>query len=240
EGQLRDLAGDGQFEVVDLSRANETIGALVETLEASVQLSPDMFVIFAGNNWDLLETPEISSVAPSTLDRQAFGDALAHGGLLAVRQLASDRLADITRRAFARVADITRAIGVPVIVVLPEVNLADWETREPPVWLPRGDSDEWFVLLSQAQHALQLGQPDVVRAITQQMNALDSGLCATTHRLEAKAFASQGDEERAALAARREIDAARYPGLCALGAPRATADTYRLLLDAAASHHFHA
>jgi len=135
EGQLRAVAGDGAAEVVDLARTNETLGSLVATLESAVQIQPDVLVIFAGNNWNLLETPEVSPYAPSVAARQRFAEAWREGGRAGPVALAAGRLRGIVEAAFARVALIARAIGVPVVVVVPEVSLAGWESRQPVGWL---------------------------------------------------------------------------------------------------------
>src|SRR3954452_25139562 len=42
EDHLRHLAGPGAFEVVDLARTNEPLQPLVATVEAAMQLAPDL------------------------------------------------------------------------------------------------------------------------------------------------------------------------------------------------------
>ncbi|MFP5286267.1 MAG: hypothetical protein ACLGI9_11060, partial [Thermoanaerobaculia bacterium] len=49
------------------------------TVRASLQIQPDMLVIFVGNNWNLLETPEVSPYAPSVRARQRYAQALREG-----------------------------------------------------------------------------------------------------------------------------------------------------------------
>ncbi|HEX2253889.1 MAG TPA: hypothetical protein VHQ65_11535, partial [Thermoanaerobaculia bacterium] len=80
EAQLATLAGPGRWEVVDLARTNERLATLAATVEASLQLQPDLLVIYAGNNWTLLETPELSPFAPSVTSRQRLAAALREGG----------------------------------------------------------------------------------------------------------------------------------------------------------------
>ena len=67
--------GDG-WEVVDLARTNERLASLADTAEAALQLTPDRFVVFAGNNWNLLETPEWSPYLPSTVARREIAERL--------------------------------------------------------------------------------------------------------------------------------------------------------------------
>ena len=81
ESQLENLGGEGAFEVIDLARVNECLGPLVDTVSSSLQINPDLLVIFAGNNWNLLETPEVSPYAPSVTARQGYATALRSAGL---------------------------------------------------------------------------------------------------------------------------------------------------------------
>lgn len=132
QDQLRAVGGAGNFEVIDLARTNETLGSLAETVRTSLQINPDMLVIFAGNNWNLLETPEVSPYAPSVAARQRFGQALREEGMAGPVRLAAEQLQRTAEAAFDLIGTIARTVGIPVVLLLPEVNLADWETRQPP------------------------------------------------------------------------------------------------------------
>src|SRR4029077_574745 len=84
---------------------------------------------YAGNNWSLLETPELSPYPPSVRGRQRYAEALRGGGVLGPARLARERLAGVAAAAMAEIAEIAaiaRAAGAPVVLVVPEVNLADW------------------------------------------------------------------------------------------------------------------
>jgi hypothetical protein len=72
ESQLQSLGGAGAFEVIDLARVNECLGPLVDTVGSSLQINPDLRVNFAGNNWNLLETPEDTPYAHSMAERQRY------------------------------------------------------------------------------------------------------------------------------------------------------------------------
>ncbi len=102
ETQLRGV--DAGYEVVDLARTNETLAGLATTVESSLQLDPDALVIFAGNNWNLLETPEVSPYVPSVTARQRYGQALADDGLAGPAQLATHRLREKARGCLETVA----------------------------------------------------------------------------------------------------------------------------------------
>ena len=140
--------GEPPWEVIDLARTDERLGSLAETVVASLQLDPDVLVIYTGNNWTLLETPELSPYWPSIHGRQAVAAALQeglekssgtseapsgspYGPLL---RLAQSRLAERVELAFDAIS--RAAAAVPVVLVLPPVNLRDWPAVQPPPWLP--------------------------------------------------------------------------------------------------------
>jgi hypothetical protein len=136
EAQLRAVAGDGAAEVIDLARTNETLPSLAATLESAVQIQPDVILIFAGNNWNLLETPEVSPYAPAVSARQRYAEAWREAGPAGPVALAAKRLRAVAAATFEHVALIARAIGVPVVLIVPEVSLDGWESRQPLRWLP--------------------------------------------------------------------------------------------------------
>lgn len=236
--------GAGGWDVVDLARTNETLGSLVVAVEASLQLDPDALVVFAGNNWTLLETPERSPYAPSVRARQRYAGDLRRDGLYgpierAAREVlgkAGAALAAIDRLATA--AGAARAAAVPVVLVVPEVNLADWEDRQPVPWLPGDGVARWYRHLDAARRALAAGRWAEAEDEAAAMVALDDGVCPTPHRLLVRARRGAGDEAGAARAARAEVAAGHYATLGFLAAPRATPMVQELLRRAARHHGF--
>jgi hypothetical protein len=220
EEQLQSVGTAGDFEVIDLARTNETLPSLAATVRASLQIQPDLLVLFVGNNWNLLETPEVSAYAPSVRARQRFGAALREEGIAGPIRLAEEELRQTAEGTFELIALIARTVGIPVVVVVPEVNLADWETRQPPVRLPGDGTARWH-----AQYVR--GGEEAARA----MLDLDGGACPTSWRLLARAT---GDPA----AARAEVDAARYATLAFLSAPQATTAAREILHDLAHRHGF--
>jgi hypothetical protein len=237
-GQLRAASGSDSFEVVDLARTNETLASLAGTVRASVQIQPDVLVLFAGNNWNLLETPEVSPYAPSVLARQRYGQALREEGTAGPVRRGAERLRAVAEAALAAIAEIAGLIHVPVVVVIPEVNLADWETRQPPVWLAGEGTARWHALYAEAVE--RLGREDFPAALAaaRAMRALDGGACATSWRLLARAETGLGDVEAARCSCRAEIDAAPYATLAFLSAPQATTAAREILLESARRHGF--
>lgn len=233
EAQLRAAIGRDDFEVIDLARTNETLPTLAATVRASIQIQPDMLILFVGNNWNLLETPEVSPYAPSIRARLRFAEALREG-LDAPLRLAEEELRRTAEGTFELIALIAGAVGIPVIVVIPEVNLADWETRQPVVTLPKTQTAEWYRLYRESLDA----EPEEAIRIADEMRRLDGGRCPTTWRLLARARMTLGDAEGAREACLAEVDSARYPTLAFLSAPQANTQARELLREACRRHDF--
>ena len=211
------------FEVIDLSRTNETLPSLAATVRASLQIQPDMLVIFAGNNWNLLETPEISPYAPSVQARQRYAAALREGIEGPVR-LAEQELRQVAEGTFELIALIARTVKIPVIMVVPEVNLADWETRQPVMRLPGDGVARWHAFYREGN--------------AQAMLELDGGTCPTTWRLLGHQKLALGDLAGAQQAFQAEVDSARYATLGFLSAPQATTQARELLRELSRRHGF--
>lgn len=238
EEQLRALGGENNFEVIDLARTNETLAGLRDTVRASLQIQPDVLVLFVGNNWNLLETPELSPFAPSVRARQELALALRAEGIEGAVRLAGERLRRAATAALDEIALLTRAVGIPVVAVLPEVNLADWESRQPVPWLPGDGTARWHTLYREAEERLASEDAEAAAEIAGRMLDLDGGLCPSTWRLLGLAYQALGDEAGALGACRAEVDAAAYPTLAFLDAPRATTAVQEILRDACRRHGF--
>ncbi len=238
EEQIRTAGGHENFEVIDLARTNETLAGLRDTVRSSLQIQPDVLVLFVGNNWNLLETPEISPYAPSARARQELAAALRDGGLFGPVDLARERLRGAATTVFDEIALLARAVGIPVVVVLPEVNLADWETRQPVPWLPQDGTARWHADYRQALDLLARGDAAGATALSGRMLELDAGVCPSTWRLQALARRALGDEAGALAACRAEVDSAAYPTLAFLSAPQATTPARQILREASRRHGF--
>ncbi len=152
--QLNFVAGQDSYEVIDLARTNETLAGLVETVGSAMQLEPDVLVVFVGNNWNLLETPEWSPYLPGVKGRLRYAKQLKKGGLGAVIETAAKERLQKVWLTLAEIGAIVQEVAIPVILVVPEVNLADWETCQPVHWLDGEALERWYTNLFQAQQAL--------------------------------------------------------------------------------------
>jgi hypothetical protein len=234
--QLRAIAGPDAWEVIDLARTNETLGSLAATVDAALQLAPDLLVLFAGNNWTLLETPEVSPWVPAVRARQELAAALRAEGLPGPARLARRRLALRAEAALSAIALRARQAGIPVVLVIPEVNLADWETRQPVAWLPGDGTARWYEAYGRATAALGGGDWAAAEAAAWEMIDLDGGTCPTPFRLLARALEGQGRAADARDACLSEIDATHLPLLAFLAAPLAGSAARAILAGAAREH----
>ncbi len=217
----------GRWEVVDLARTNETLDGLVAAATAAARhLDPDAMVVLTGNNWNLLETPEASPYYPSAAGRAECAAALRESGPAGPIELAGRRR---LRRA-GEALDALAAIGVPVVLAVPQGNVADWEARQPPPWLPGGGTAAWHRHYAAATEALAAVTPAVAREHAERMIDLDGGLTPSPFRILAAAGVPGAAEAEAA--------ADHYATMCLLGAPRAAPVDQELMRRAARRHGF--
>ena len=215
-----EMAQSPPFEVVDLARTNETTAPMVQTIKRSLQLDPDLWVIFAGNNWNLLEIPEASPYYPSKRWRKDIAEALRHGGLDGLLSWAAKALLTKVDRAFAQIHKLAQARGIAVVLVIPEVNLADWETLQPPALLGAKETRQWFLHFQAARTAMNREQWREAQKQALAMLKLDGGACPTPYRIIGMVQNKLGHEQNAHDAWRAEVDSSHYASLCFLGSPQ--------------------
>ncbi|HUF38157.1 MAG TPA: hypothetical protein VMN57_06520 [Anaerolineales bacterium] len=235
---ILDGAGWDRWEVIDLARTNETLSGMETALHRSLQLDPDVIAVFAGNNWTLLETPEISPHAPDARNRGALGRLLADGGLSGPVERAMRLRLERAGAFLAEVAAQGQRAGLRIVVVIPEVNLADWADWGPVAWLPGDGSARWHALFERAERHLQKGEWGEAFAAGEAMLALDEGRFSAGFQILAWAKAGMGEPEKASRAARAAVDALHYPLMCTLGAPRLTSIDRELLREGSRFHGF--
>ena len=235
---LNTAVSQPQYELIDLARTNERLDTLVATVEASLQLNPDLLVIFAGNNWNLLETPEISPYSPDQKMREAYATALRNDGLLGPVELAAKHLMEKVSHAYGRLHTLAQTANIPLIWIIPEVNLADWETRQPAPWLEAGQNQRWYACYFAAQTAIEQKDWETVFALVDEMLTLDNKQCATSWQLLAIAHQGVDNEAQARLAAELAISHTNYATLGFLAAPQISAMEQELQRRMAAFYQF--
>ncbi|MEK6276210.1 MAG: hypothetical protein AABM30_12895 [Actinomycetota bacterium] len=216
-----------RVDVVDLARTDLVPGELPELAEALPALEPDAVVLFAGNNW-------LNAVLDAPEDMELLARAIRRDGFAACREaFLNDVVVKRCGNVLDRMAGILGALEIPVVVVVPEFNLADWR-NEPtllvPV-LPKGRNVPWMAALEQAERALVEGRLEDVALHATEMIELDGGTSAVPHELLAKARPAD---------ARAHLEAARDAvcGLLLPHSPRCTSHVQELLRSKSSEHGF--
>jgi hypothetical protein len=157
------------IEIIDLARTN--LGFQIrEVAINALQMEPDVAIIFAGNNWYLMD-PLPSEIAE-------IDDAISKHGIVGVKPTVE---AQIARTSTSVVNDICVAYeskGVPLVWIIPEFNLRDWHdpiTNAP--YLPDGLNKEWLGLMAEAQRALRDSDFKTAALMADKMIEIDKGLC---------------------------------------------------------------
>ena len=216
------------YEVVDLARTNESLASLEVTVEQGLQLEPDVVVMWAGNNWLLRDLATLSPYHRRASHRVELAQALRSGGLSSVQSFVRDRVHAYAHPRLERVARMIQSIGARLVVVIPEVNLIDWDHRQPVTWLPADGVDEWY-------DAYNTAQEDPGSA-ARRMIAVDRGSCATSHRTASRTTDLSGDDRLSAC--RRAVVAATGPLRATMTAPMVTEDVQMMLRQWADRHGF--
>ena len=162
------FGADG-IEVIDLARTN--LGYKVRELAiAALQLQPDIAVIFAGNNWN------VSEPRPSELTE--IDDALLKDGIAGAKRICDQQIERNARGIVDDIASAYESSGVPLVWIIPEFNLRDWQ--DPITNAPRlgaGLNREWLGLLEEARSSLGDGDLSNASKLAARMIEIDQGVC---------------------------------------------------------------
>lgn len=190
------LATLGQpVEVVDLAKVNLQGPQLMELVGMAPALQPDVLVIFAGNNWAQFDTP----------DRHLDATILREQGALGFKAQREQRLAAFLNMLRRPLAELSARL--PIVLVIPEINLADWrlDANADAPWLPAGHNQRWLECRAAALSALEARRLDEAAALAREMVELDGGTAASGWSILADCARIQGD----LAAARKLLERAR-------------------------------
>jgi hypothetical protein len=233
ERHLGEMVGDGRYEVVDLAKVDVKSSELLAVARASLQLGPDILLVVAGNNWPIrLQVVPAEGHRGSREAARVFREA----GVPGLARLTDEATRRIARQALLQIGGLAREARVPVVLVVPEVNLRDWPRARPVAWLPGGGSARWHALRNQAGALLHAERHGEAAAAARAMIALDEGTCPTSHRLLATALLGLGDEAGASAASRAEADARAWDNFPSM--PGATTGVQQALRRAAEEQGF--
>lgn len=219
----------GGIEVIDLARVDLTPGVLVALLDALPALDADAIVLFVGNNW--------RNVLASVEKPRKLADAVRSGAWTRCREIVlQDIVIPHCRSMLDRLAE--KAGPLPVVVVVPEFNLADWRCERAvlvPV-LAEGRNVRWMEARGAAEEALAGGH--FKRAFDQAcvMTELDAGASSLGQELLGRMHLAQGRLTEARLAFEAARDAVF--GMLIAHAPRCPAAAQQALRAGAIAHGF--
>jgi hypothetical protein len=181
--------GADHVEIIDLAKTGISLEELLEVMKESEALAPDAYVVFAGNNWS-----GFADLSTSVSARVA--EIIRSGG--DVEQVKSCHAAHVEERvryAMKSMADVGRAIAVPVVFILPEFNLLDWH-HEGSDQLPFLSSDEtasWESAYVEARNALEDKRFETATSHAQRMLELDQGTTSKGYEILAHCALTRGD-----------------------------------------------
>ncbi len=206
-GQL----GEGNAEVIDLTRSALNAEELVDVAAAALQLKPDYLVLFAGNNWFAGKGWRWEGPVE---DKVEYSLSVTRDGVAGIIRTFQERVRRSARQTIQSIVAEADGSGTKLIFLVPAVNPL-WERQEPLVWLGDGRSKDWFQQFAIAVDALDAGEFDKALSAGQRLLELDGGICPTSHRIVGKALLGLERHEEAAREFAAELDHANcFDQLC--------------------------
>jgi hypothetical protein len=186
--QIIGAACDSEAEVIDLARSGIGLFELLELLQASVALNPDIIVIFAGNNW-------LNDVRSSWTESRELATTICESRCWSsVKSYFERKLIGYTDGFLETVSSLSSKTGIRSVVVIPEFNLRDWEDHA--VDLPMLDPEElvaWRDAHSAATAAMSAKDFSSLAAAASRMIELDGGTMSSGLRALAECRLVSGD-----------------------------------------------
>jgi hypothetical protein len=138
------------IKVIDM--AVSSIGAyqLLDLCEQSLVLQPDIFVVFAGNNWNGTGTTEenLQSI------KQCFNEPFVNYD--SVKSIIEKATMNFVDDFFKRLSKLVKEKNIPVLFIIPEYNLLDYKTTlsQKDVSFIDLNTREWIETKKKAENAL--------------------------------------------------------------------------------------
>jgi len=168
ETALRTALGQ-PVEIVDLAKVNLMGPQLTGLIDTAPVLEPDVLVVFAGNNW----------FQPDKRDPHLFAVVLREQGALGLKAQSEQRLVAFVDTLRQQLTELSARL--PIVLVIPEINLADWrlDANADAPWLPSGRNRRWLECRTAALSALGARRLDEAAALAREMVNLDGGTAAS-------------------------------------------------------------
>lgn len=160
-----------ETEVVDLGRTALSMDELRTLMEESTVLEPDAVVVFAGNNWLSALTAKLTREEQEKIFEWVSSDRVH-----AVIPFLEHKMSAIVRLLLAEIKKLFVDRGIPVVYMIPPVNLRDWKNisvEESPTWLHEDRARAWMAARDRAFSALSDGQADMLAEAAFTMTQLD-------------------------------------------------------------------
>lgn len=182
-------------EIVDFAKVNLLEPQLTSLIDTAPDLEPDVLVIFAGNNW----------AQPDKRDPHLHATVLREQGVLGIKAQREQRLAAFAGTLRQQLTELSERL--PIVLVIPEINLADWrlDADADAPWLPLGRNRRWLECRTEALSAFAAGRLDEAAALAHEMVDLDGDTAASGWTILADCARATGD----LAAARRYLEKAR-------------------------------
>jgi len=166
--------GEETFEVVDLAETNLGMEGIRRRYNECMALSPDMIILFAGNNWRT--DMEISIVNdPESLRKIAMA-MYQQGGIKGLAAVMDELFAILIDRFLASLHAMKAGHQTEIVFVIPEFNLLDWHSTpgEQRVTRLRGDGiRQWLAARAAAETAWRDGHTEETIRLAGEMTAID-------------------------------------------------------------------
>ena len=157
------------IEIIDLSRISMVINNMQELLKQSLQLEPDVIVIFAGNNW-VYATDEME------YEFSSIWDLYKKESIQGLRSFREKELEKIVKSFFSDVEELFLKNNIPVVFIVPEFNLQDWKSNPAEQVLPaipEQQANTWFSCRQAVQKSLTNGAGGELEEAAMKMIAAD-------------------------------------------------------------------
>ncbi|MGD2089693.1 MAG: hypothetical protein PVH61_26185 [Candidatus Aminicenantes bacterium] len=217
-----------QAEVVDLARTSCTTRMLIQLCSACLALKPDALVVFAGNNW------WYSLDIPADILEEIVKIVERKGKFQDVKAMLDSQVKTVAITVMEHLNKISKAYQVPVVFVIPEFNLKDYQIspgHREMAWL-QGEADQWYHLKKRSEAALDQGNIEMVQSLLHEMIQLNPGN-PLSFELLGRCKLKQGLFSEAVEYLRAALDNAIYSGL---SVPSCISAIRRTILEAAAKY----
>ena len=185
------------LEVIDLARTDTVLPRLIKLMQEAAHLEPDVLVVFAGNNWLLTHDP------PNFSMEELAGILKRGGGVAEIRSHCEEILCGLADEFLQSARAIHAERGVPIIFVLPEFNLMDWQNEKADQTPFRSSEDStcWEATRQSAMRSIEDGDLGQAEQLAHKMIALDSGTTPAGYEILARCALrrSRFDDARSSL-----------------------------------------